>query len=300
MKYKFIRRAGVSLLLLSSLLSLSLPAGADGVDINNAPAIDGADVSTAPEAENPSLPPAEETPSAGENEADPPVKEPLVLNNASDWAVQNLQEADMLNLLPDILRSADMKEDITRREMCYLATTAYERITGNEPIPIRTDYFTDTDDSLICAAYEIGIVGGYTDGTFLPEKRLTRQEFFQILANFNRQMDKPANLNKDYLKSFSDHDTVDDWAEPATQEMVALGVVNGTGGKLRPLDASSRQESIVMFLRNYKEANRYLKTEWLTAEQLAEMNKAAMEQATTSEAGQLVQMALSYVKKNTP
>ena len=300
MKYNFIRRAGVSLLLLSSLLSLSLPAGADGVDINNAPAIDGADVSTAPEAENPSLPPAEETPSAGENEADPPVKEPLVLNNASDWAVQNLQEADMLNLLPDILRSADMKEDITRREMCYLATTAYERITGNEPIPIRTDYFTDTDDSLICAAYEIGIVGGYTDGTFLPEKLLTRQEFFQILANFNRQMDKPANLNKDYLKSFSDHDTVDDWAEPATQEMVALGVVNGTGGKLRPLDASSRQESIVMFLRNYKEANRYLKTEWLTAEQLAEMNKAAMEQATTSEAGQLVQMALSYVKKNTP
>ena len=50
MKYNFIRRAGVSLLLLSSLLSLSLPAGADGVDINNAPAIDGADVSTAPEA----------------------------------------------------------------------------------------------------------------------------------------------------------------------------------------------------------------------------------------------------------
>lgn len=128
MKYKFIRRAGVSLLLLSSLLSLSLPAGADGVDINNAPAIDGADVSTAPEAENPSLPPAEETPSAGENEADPPVKEPLVLNNASDWAVQNLQEADMLNLLPDILRSADMKEDITRREMCYLATTALSLI----------------------------------------------------------------------------------------------------------------------------------------------------------------------------
>ena len=313
MKCNIIRRAGASLLLLSSLTVLALPAGADGADIGASSVVaDGVDISGAPGENGTVLPdvtdptptdpsaPTEEPAPDPQPEPEPVEKEPLNLNNASDWAVQNLQEADMLNLLPDILRSADMKDNITRREMCYLATTAYERITGNEPIPVRTDYFTDTDDSLICAAYEIGIVGGYTDGTFLPEKLLTRQEFFQILANFNRQMDKPANLNEDYLKSFSDRDTVDDWAESATQEMVALGVVNGTGGKLRPLDASSRQESIVMFLRNYKEANRYLKTEWLTAEQLAEMNKAAMEQAMTSEAGQLVQTALSYVKKNTP
>lgn len=300
MNSNFIRRTSVSLLLLSSLAVLTPRAWADGLDVNAPAAADVTDVTAALDTEDPSLPVTEEPPASEEPEPEPVEKGPLVLNNASDWAVQNLQEADMLNLLPEILRSADMKAEITRREMCYLATTAYERITGNEPIPVRTDYFTDTDDSLICAAYEIGIIGGYTDGTFLPEKLLTRQEFFQILANFNRQMDKPANLKEDYLKSFSDRDTVDSWAEPAAQEMVALGVVNGTGGKLRPLDASSRQESIVMFLRNYKETNRYLKTEWLTAEQLAEMNKAAMEQAATSEAGQLVQMALSYVKKNTP
>ena len=303
MNRNFIRRAGASLLLLSSLAVLTLPAGADGLDINDTSGVDGTTVID-PSSDSALLPEGEEGQEGQDPGVEEPqestVKEPWVIENASDWAVQNIQEAEMLNLLPTILNGSDMKDNITRREMCYLATTAYERITGNEPIPVRTDYFTDTDDSLICAAYEIGIIGGYTDGTFLPEKLLTRQEFFQILANFNRQMDKPANLTEDYLKSFSDRDAVDDWAESAAQEMVALGVVNGTAGKLRPLDFSSRQESIVMFLRNYKEANRYLKTEWLTAEQLAEMNKAAMEQATTSEAGQLVQTALSYVKKNTP
>ncbi len=239
-------------------------------------------------------------PAAADDDTVMLTEEPWVMNNPSSWAIPNLEEANRLSLLPEILKDADLQQNITRREMCYLATTAYERLTGNEPIPNFIDHFTDTDDSLICAAYEIGIVNGYNDGSFLPEQLLTRQEFFQILVNFNRCINKPANIKEDYLAKFDDRGEVDSWAEDAAQELVALGVVTGSNGKLLPRDHTNREQAIVMFLRNYKESNRYLKTEWLTAEQLAEMNRTAMEQAMSSEAGQLVSYALEFVRNKTP
>ena len=124
--------------------------------------------------------------------------------NSSSWAVPELQEAQLLGLLPDILLEADMQADISRLEMCYIATLAYEKLTGNSPTPNRTDYFLDTTDPLICAAYELGIVNGYDDNTFRPEQMLTRQEFFVILSNLNRCINMPIHLTTDYLTGFSD------------------------------------------------------------------------------------------------
>lgn len=61
--------------------------------------------------------------------------------------------------------------------MCALAVHAYGLITKNAIELERTDYFSDTTDPTILMAYELGIVSGYPDGTFRPDKPLTRQEF---------------------------------------------------------------------------------------------------------------------------
>ena len=99
-----------------------------------------------------------------------------------------------------------------------------KKLTGNTPHPNRTDYFTDTNDPLVCAAYEIGIVGGYPDGTFRPNQLLTRQEFFVIISNLNRCVNMPIHLTKDYLAGFIDRNEVGTWAESAAQEVVGLGI----------------------------------------------------------------------------
>ena len=220
--------------------------------------------------------------------------------NSSSWAVPELQEAQLLGLLPDILLEADMQADISRLEMCYIATLAYEKLTGNSPTPNRTDYFLDTTDPLICAAYEIGIVNGYDDNTFRPEQMLTRQEFFVILSNLNRCINMPIHLTTDYLTGFSDRSNVSNWAEAAAQEMVGLNIVHGTqlaSGQimLLPGDNSSRQEAIVMFLRCYKNAEQFMMTDWITEEELQAMQEAAKEEAASSEAAELVEYALSFV-----
>jgi cell wall-associated NlpC family hydrolase len=224
----------------------------------------------------------------------------LAFENASSWALGDLQEAEILGLLPESMQSADMKAEITRMEMCYIATSAYEKLTGNSPTPNNTDYFLDTADPLICAAYEIGIVSGYDDGTFKPEQLLTRQEFFVILSNLNRCIGMPIHLTTDYLKDFSDRDMVSYWAENAAQEMVGLGIVHGNvdaqgNTVLLPKDNTSRQEAIVMFLRCYKNADQFLLTDWITEEELQQLQQAAEEEAASSEAAALVEYALSFV-----
>lgn len=224
-------------------------------------------------------------------------------NNVSDWALPTLKEADLLGLLPDSMKQADMKERITRQEMCYIATMAYEKLTGNSPTPNRTDYFTDTTDDLVCAAYEIGIVKGYDDGSFRTEQLLTRQEFFVILSNLNRCVGMPLHLTTDYLKKFPDRSDVSYWAVNATQEMVGLGIVAGTqkviDGKkqtvLAPRDQTSRQEAIVMFLRAYKNADMFLQTHWYTQAEIDAMKETAKEEAASTQAANLVNYALGFV-----
>jgi len=223
--------------------------------------------------------------------------------NASDWAAPYLKEADLLGLLPASLKNADMKGNITRGEMCAIATSAYQELTGNTPNPNRTDYFTDTSDSVICAAYEIGIVKGYDDGTFLPDQFLTRQEFFVIMSNLNRCIGMPLHLTTDYLASFPDRGDVSYWAENAAQEMVGLKIVTGTVNSkkqtvLAPKENATRQEAIVMFLRCYKNADEYMNTTWLTAEDVAKLTQKAKAEATSTGAANLVQYALSFVGKS--
>lgn len=44
-----------------------------------------------------------------------------------------------------------------------------------------TAYFVDTNDDAVQALYETGIITGYTDGTFLPERTLSRAELSAIV-----------------------------------------------------------------------------------------------------------------------
>jgi len=220
--------------------------------------------------------------------------------NAGDWAKPELNEAEMLGILTDNFDNADMKAPITRGEMSEIAAISYEMLTGNEPIPIRTDYFSDTSDPLICAAHEIGIVDGYPDGTFQPDKLLTRQEFFMLVSNLFDGIPIETIIDTDYLKTFHDRGEVSDWAEEATQRVVGLGIVNGTLDENRkniiaPMDNTSRQEAIIMFLRAFKNIEFYLATDFFTEDEKDKLEEIAKLEGATEEAMNLVSYALSKV-----
>lgn len=220
----------------------------------------------------------------------------------SEWAKSDIDEAEMLGILPDVFYDLNMKGNITRLEMAQLAVEAYVNLTGIEPLPNRTDYFPDTSHPSVAVAYEIGIVNGYgEDGTFRPDNLLTRQEFFQIVCNLIQVAGVRAQVpdGMDFLTNFADRSAVSGWAEYATQLMVALDVVKGTPKGdaiyLNPTGNTSRQEAIVMFLRGFKIVEEYLQSDWLTKADLEEMEKAAREENATEEAQKLIATALGFV-----
>ena len=179
----------------------------------------------------------------------------------SSWFAPYYKEMQELGILPSSFTSGDLTATITRGEMCELAVVAFEKATGNVIDELeRTDYFTDTTDKNILKAYEYGIVSGYPDGSFQPNKTLTRQEFFKIIQNFCEAAAYTSTRSKD-LSAFADAGSIGSWAREAAQLCVSNAFVDGTktGSSyyLRPTEGASRQEAMVMFLRAYKDVRQW-------------------------------------------
>lgn len=179
----------------------------------------------------------------------------------SSWFAPYYKEMQELGILPSSFTSGDLTATITRGEMCELAVVAFEKATGNVIDELeRTDYFTDTTDKNILKAYEYGIVSGYPDGSFQPNKTLTRQEFFKIIQNFCEAAAYTSTRSKD-LSAFADAGSIGSWAREAAQLCVSNAFVDGTktGSSyyLRPTAGASRQEAMVMFLRAYKDVRQW-------------------------------------------
>ena len=185
----------------------------------------------------------------------------LAAGNYASWFAGDYTEMHQLGLMPPSFEGLDLTQDITRLEMCRLAVQAFEKITKDSIQPARTDYFTDTSDPVVMQAFEHGIVSGYPDGTFKPDKKLTRQEFFQIIQNFcNAAAFRPTGDGVDMSK-FTDFGKVANWAANAAKICYKCGYVYGTatnnGSVLKPESNTSRQEAMAMFLRCYKGLNEY-------------------------------------------
>lgn len=181
----------------------------------------------------------------------------------SSWFKTNYEEMKKLDLVPASFASLDLKQKITRGEMCELAVYAFELATGNSNDfldengnVISNTYFSDTKDPNISKAYEYGIVSGYPDGTFRPKQYLTRQEFFKIVENFCYSAAFKPSPKSGSLSSFADSGKVADWARSAAETCVTYGYVTGSTSKnglvLNPTSNTTREEAMTMFLRCYK------------------------------------------------
>lgn len=182
--------------------------------------------------------------------------------NYSSWFEPSYNEMNELGLIPESFSGYDLKKNITRGEMTTLAVHIFEKFTGNSITPERTDYFTDTQDPMIIKAYELGIVGGYPDGTFRPNQNLTRQEFFKIIENFCYSAAFKPTTEGASLSSFQDNAQVADWAVDAAQICVKYGYVTGTVNAsgadiLDPKGTTTRQEGMAMLMRCYKGLREY-------------------------------------------
>ncbi|WP_341279729.1 InlB B-repeat-containing protein [Paenibacillus sp. FSL H8-0537] len=102
-------------------------------------------------------------------------------------------------------------------------------------------------------AVSSGIVTGYQDGTFKPDKTVTRAEFAVMLMNALKTQGAGAVL------TFTDTAKIGSWAQKAVAQAVQAGIINGyEDGTFRPTGEITRAEMAAMIagaLGKYSEAN---------------------------------------------
>lgn len=97
----------------------------------------------------------------------------------------------------------------------------------------------------ISRAASLGIVKGYPDGTFKPQKYVTRAEFVTMLI---RALEFPIDAQP--VSPFKDDELIGAWAKPYVASAAASGIVVGYPDEtFRPNDLLTRAEMVVIVAR---------------------------------------------------
>lgn len=113
-------------------------------------------------------------------------------------------------------------------------------------------WYTDA----VAWAAENGIVFGYEDGSFRPEKPVTREEIMAFFQRYVVYLGKTATTDDLRIyQSFLDTSSVADWSRPAVQWCTSVGIICGSNGYIAPSSVSTRAQiaSVLMRLDAYTE-----------------------------------------------
>ena len=139
---------------------------------------------------------------------------------------------------------------------------------------IGTDFETEVETLMA-----LGVIDGYTDGTFKPEKVVTRAELAKLLIVELGYADLTGGA-----ANFSD--TAGHWAEGYIALASGLGLVNGyPDGTFKPDNTVSFDEAITMVLRGLGYSDAALTGTWPTNYKIKALNIDLLDDVNVSAAG---------------
>ena len=180
----------------------------------------------------------------------------------SSWAVEYIERAWELDILPDAFRFG-FGRSTTRAEFANIAIALYEQFS--EPTTGRVTFIDTTDPNVEKAAY-LGIVFGVGDNRFDPYSPLTREQVAGMLTNLffvlNASVDLnlPAMFDLPLLSDlFTDHAQVSSWASDSVTVARMLGIMRGVGDRrFDPGGSYTIEQSIVTIMRLHDRFSRSL------------------------------------------
>ncbi len=174
------------------------------------------------------------------------------IEGASNWAVNELEQALKYNLIPDRLLD-NYTSNITRVEFCEAAVKLYEALTGGVMPPPDKNPFTDTSNASVLKAYSLGIVSGTGGNRFSPDNLITRQEICVIFYNVIKAAFPAKNILVEQEHIFADEKDISHWASAQVKLLHKEGIITHTGGNMfSPLSNASREQAIILIKRVYE------------------------------------------------
>ena len=133
-----------------------------------------------------------------------------------------------------------------------------------------SDVTTETPNyGNILRSQQLGLVYGYPDGTFQPNRVLLRDEAQSVISHITKDMV----ADKAVLANFKDANTIPSWATNVYAKTINYGIyVNyPDSSELRPLDSLSRAEAAVLLAR-LRDKLSLVKSEYIGATSVEHLN----------------------------
>lgn len=194
-------------------------------------------------------------PSASEGPTSEPIMTPVPTSGTSVqifddvetgyWAYDDIMELYYAGIVNGDSPNTFLPENnITRAEFTKLVALLFEfevdetAETNFVDVPAG-EWYTP----YIAAAYNEGIVTGYSETNFEPDKNVSRQEMCAIIG-------RKLNIVSDKETVFTDSDEIEDYAKPYVQSMTEAGFIKGyDDNTFRPFENATRAESAAVINR---------------------------------------------------
>ena len=195
----------------------------------------------------------------------------LITDNASGWAVPEIEKAAAYNIMIYDLQTK-YPEPITRYEFCKLAYRliaaefspsldsrmgvglVIQKVLNERGITDTVvNKFSDCDFAEVDALTSMGIIQGMDDGTFLPNSYITREQAAAILCRTAEFLGNKTIINPQYEKIYDDEDKISYWAKSSVASMKAMNVMNGISEReFAPNQIYTVEQAIATMLRLYE------------------------------------------------
>ncbi len=178
------------------------------------------------------------------------------VSRTSAWARDEMTEANILGLIPEVLKGKDMSQKISRAEFAAVSVKLYETLTNTTASSGLTP-FTDISSSAsrndIGKAYKLGIAVGVSNTKFAPDVQINREQLATMLCRavkkyrFNGwtiENDADYYMDTSGAVKFADDNSISDFAKPSVYYMSKMGVIEGVDAThFAPKNITPQQEA---------------------------------------------------------
>ncbi|MNO28375.1 Endo-1,4-beta-xylanase A precursor [compost metagenome] len=169
------------------------------------------------------------------------------------WAEQNISDASgKLFVLGTSADSFAPQAKVTRAEL----PTILLRVAGLMNNTAAKKDFKDVAESSwyfrsVSIAADLGIVTGFSEGTYAPKSTLTRMEAMTMVGRLLNVVSSGGESIGDaeatqILSAFADKDEIPAWAKSSIALSIKTGIIRGVNGKINPAGALTRAEAATM------------------------------------------------------
>lgn len=174
-------------------------------------------------------------------------KQGLLFNDTpTHWAAQDISLASRLGWVNGYQDGTfKPNQQVTRAEFSTLMVNIFGLNKGDMTIQL-----TDIDDQWATSYIQIlasqGLIQGYTDGTFQPQRTISRAEMLVILSKLiNLQEQEPTATTQNFSDVPSDY-----WADSIIKAALSAKIIQGIGdNRFAPNKGITRAEVITLILR---------------------------------------------------